>query len=180
VNPTHRALRDATAEAHDRVDAAFAGFDLTDRAAYARMLVAHAEIVWPLEAALPGERIVADWEERKRSHLLREDLAFLPRPGERPEETAWDAPGEWDAPAIAGALYVLEGSRLGGRFIARGLPLGFPRAYLDAGQGTDKWQQLMDRIDAVLQEPAALKSALAAAHSIFAAFERSAARWAKG
>ncbi|WP_404334645.1 biliverdin-producing heme oxygenase [Sphingomonas sp. MMS12-HWE2-04] len=179
MSPTHKKLREGTATAHARVDAAFAGFDLTDRADYARFLMAHAELVWPLEAALPGDRIVEDWEARKRGDLLHEDLAFL-RPAPHPAE----APAErWvlDSDAqVAGTLYVLEGSRLGGRFIARSLPSGFPRAYLDAHQGADKWQQLLQRIDAILQEPAALNSALASAHAAFAAFERSAARWAKG
>ena len=79
MNPTHKALRDGTADAHARVDAAFAGFDLADKDSYARFLMAHAELVWPLEATLPGERVVDDWEERKRGHLLKEDLAQLPR-----------------------------------------------------------------------------------------------------
>lgn len=188
MNPTHKKLREATAAAHERVDAAFAGFDLTDRADYARFLMAHAEVVWPLEAALPGERIVDDWEARKRGDLLREDLAFLrPAPADRQPEAlaARDAglreeDAEGDIPAIAGALYVLEGSRLGGRFIARSVPPAFPRAYLDAHQGADKWQQLLCRIDAILQESAAFDVALATAHEAFAAFERSARRWAKG
>jgi heme oxygenase len=188
-NPVHQALRDGTAEAHNRVDAAFADFDLTDRADYARFLAAHADVVWALEAALPGERVVEDWDARKRGDLLREDLAFLRFPGEsrRPESQAASSvtlgPGfrrgteEWDEPTIAGTLYVLEGSRLGGKFLARRLPAGFPRAYLDADQRAGNWQQLLTVIDRLLREPAALATALAAALATFAAFERSAANW---
>jgi heme oxygenase len=153
---------------------------------------AHAEVVWPLEDALPGERIVGDWEGRKRGALLREDLTFLRRPGEgrdlTPQATqpvAGDSgfrrdDGEWNDPAIAGALYVLEGSRLGGRFLARQVPREFPRAYLDANQPAENWRNLLDRCDAMLYQPAALQSALTAAHAVFAAFERSARSWARG
>jgi heme oxygenase len=190
LRAAHKALREGTAEAHDRVDAAFAGFDLRDREDYARFLRGHAEVVWPLEAAVPGERITPDWEARKRGHLLHEDLAFLRHPSE-----SWDlaplsaAPAaqdpslRWDDrddAAVAGALYVLEGSRLGGRFLARQLPPDLPRAYLDADQPAEKWRNLLDRFDTILYEPARLQSALAAAHEVFAAFERSATRWAKG
>ena len=190
-NPVHKALREATAEAHDRVDAAFADFDLTDRDSYARFLAAHADVVWPLEAALPGERVVADWESRKRGALLREDLAFLRFPGESrgPGSQATSSvtlgPGfrrgteEWEDAEIAGTLYVLEGSRLGGKFLSRRLPAGFPRAYLDADQRAEKWQQLLTVIDSLLRDPAALETGLAAALATFAAFERSAADWRK-
>jgi heme oxygenase len=81
--------------------------------------------------------------------------------------------------AIAGALYVLEGSRLGGRFLVRQVPREIPRAYLDADQPPEKWRNLLDRFDTILYQPAELQSALAAAHDVFSAFERSARRWAK-
>ncbi|HWU95596.1 MAG TPA: biliverdin-producing heme oxygenase [Sphingomonas sp.] len=159
------------------MDAAFADFDLTDRESYARFLAAHADVVWALEAALPGERVTDDWEGRKRGHLLREDLAHLRHPGFRPDDDigailALDSPE-----AIAGTLYVLEGSRLGGKFLARRLPAGFPRAYLDSDQRAEKWQQLLSLIDRLLRSPAALETATDAALATFAAFERSADKW---
>lgn len=179
MNPTHRALRDATAKAHDRADSIFGGFDLCDRAGYRAFLMAHADIVFPLEAALPGERIVADWPARKRGALLREDLAFLRDPGARLEPGAFSIVPETyrDDAAIAGTLYVLEGSRLGGRFLARQLPTGFPRAYLNTDQRPGAWQELLARLDQVLADPAALQTALAAADAVFAAFARSASDW---
>jgi len=191
-NPVHKALREATAKAHDRVDAAFADFDLTDRDSYARFLAAHADVVWPLEAALPGERVVADWESRKRGHLLKEDLALLGRPNLRHPSEGGDPEPEATSPVtldprlrgdddaeVAGALYVLEGSRLGGKFLSRRLPAGFPRAYLDTDQRAEKWQQLLTVIDRLLRDPIALDKALAAALATFAAFERSADNWRK-
>jgi heme oxygenase (biliverdin-IX-beta and delta-forming) len=177
LNPSHQALREATAQAHARVDSAFAGFDLTDRDSYARFLRAHADVVWPLEAALPGAQVAPDWERRKRGALLKEDLAFLGHRAD-PASATPDEPLRFQGnPAIAGALYVLEGSRLGGRFLARQLPPGFPRAYLDADQAAGNWRNLLDRIDVILYDAPALQSALSAAHQVFAAFERSARRW---
>jgi heme oxygenase len=184
LNPTHKALRAGTAEAHDRVDSAFAAFDLTDRDSYAAFLRAHADVVLPFEAALDAagaQHVTPDWAERKRGDLLTEDLAFLRDAGEHRLE-APVAPGleATDQAALAGALYVLEGSRLGGRFLVRQVPRGFPRAYLDADQAPEKWRNLLDRLDTILYQPEALQSALAAAHNVFAAFERSAVRWTKG
>jgi heme oxygenase (biliverdin-IX-beta and delta-forming) len=217
LNPTHKALRAGTAEAHDRVDTAFAAFDLADRESYAAFLQAHAEVLLPLEEALDAagaEALVPDWPDRKRGALLVEDLAFLrpqdqsgdsqpllrhpqppsrhPREGGDPEsqavssanlDTGLRGEDEWElaSPAqIAGALYVVEGSRLGGRFLARQLPRGFPRAYLDADQASEKWRNLLDRLEPILYQPDALQSALGAAHHVFSAFERSARRWARG
>jgi heme oxygenase (biliverdin-IX-beta and delta-forming) len=181
LTPSRKALREATASAHDRVDAAFAAFDLTDRAGYARFLMAHAEVVWPLEAALPGARVTPDWDERKRGALLREDLALLRDAGAPtpPCDRDWPAT-DWSDAAIAGALYVLEGSRLGGRFLARQLPPGFPHAYLNPDQPTEKWQQFLERIDGLLNDSLRLQAAHDAANAVFAAFESSARRWSEG
>lgn len=180
MNPSHKALREGTREDHERVDAAFAAFDLANRRHYAAFLHAHAEVLLPLEAALDAggaERITPDWAERKRAPRIREDLAFL---RDMTMQAPPAAPPEWrlDTPqAVAGALYVLEGSRLGGKFLARQLPVDFPRAYLASDQAAEKWRNLLDRIDMILYEPAPLQSALAAARHAFAAFERSAVRW---
>lgn len=182
MNPIHQALRRGTALAHERVDAAFGAFDLTDRHSYACFLAAHAEVVLPLEAALDAagaERIVPDWPERRRGPALREDLAALR--GALDAAIVGRPQAPWpDLAATAGALYVVEGSRLGGKFLARLLPREFPHAYLNSPQPAERWRNLMDRLQTMLYEPAALQSALSAAHEAFAAFERSAATWTKG
>lgn len=182
MNPSHKALRDATAEAHERVDSAFGGFDLTDRAHYARFLLAHADAVWPIEAALDAagaERIAPDWPERKRGALLREDLALLrPLPDRPVGDTPEIAPPADDA-ELAGLLYVIEGSRLGGRFLARQLGPGLPHAYLDPDQDTGKWRNLLDRLDSILYDAPRLQSAIASARRAFAAFEHAARVWCK-
>lgn len=176
MNPARAALRAATAAAHARVDAAFGGFDLCDRTQYAAFLAAHAEALAPIEDALDAAdtvRLFADWPDRRRGALLREDLAMLGHRAAPP----LPAPLLAGDAAIAGTLYVIEGSRLGGRFLARSLPSGFPRAYLSADQRAEKWQQLLDHIDDLLQDAPALRSAEEAALAAFSRFERSAEAW---
>lgn len=171
MNPAHKALRDATAQAHDRVDSAFAAFDLTDRDSYAAFLAAHAAALLPLEAALDAagaERVISDWPQRRRGALLIADLAAL--------EADVPAPVEYrpvldDDAAIAGALYVVEGSRLGGRMLARGIGANLPRGYLDSGQPTENWRNLLARIESLLYDDASKMRAIDAAIDVFAAFE---------
>jgi heme oxygenase (biliverdin-IX-beta and delta-forming) len=177
MNLAHRALRAGTADAHARVDALFAGFDLDSAPGYAAMLAAHAGALLPIEAALDagaGGRVIEDWPTRRRAPLLLADLDDLgtrSQPGESPDLL--------DEAQAAGALYVLEGSRFGGRIIARDLPPGLPRRYLDAGQAPENWRKLVARLDAILYVPAALDSAVKSARAVFAAFERSGRQWLK-
>lgn len=185
MNPAHRALRDATRPAHEAVDGVFAGFDLADRAGYARFLAAHGDALHPWETALDAagaQRIVADWPARRRGHLLAQDLADLG--AALPLETgALRVDGdparasETDDAGVAGMLYVIEGSRLGGRFLARQLPSEFPRAYLDADQPHGNWGFLLARIDAILYRPELVQSAIDAANRVFADFEAAGRRW---
>ncbi|WP_448663530.1 biliverdin-producing heme oxygenase [Sphingomonas sp. CJ20] len=181
MTPSRKALREATAAAHDRVDAAFGAFDLGDRAGYAAFLRAHADAIGPIEAALDAgdaARLFPDWPERRRAGLLAEDLAML---GHRATPAPAPLPPLSDPAAIAGTLYVLEGSRLGGRFLARQLPADFPRAYLNADQRAEKWTQLLEHIEKLLQDASALEAARFAALAAFSRFERSAQEWrAKG
>src|SRR5689334_6570101 len=107
-----KVLRDATAAAHDEVDALFSRVDLTNAAGYRAFLSAQAFAHLAVEAALDAagaERVIADWPERRRAALLRADLAELGIAAEQ-----GSPPSLSGAASIAGAAYVLEGSRLGG------------------------------------------------------------------
>jgi heme oxygenase (biliverdin-IX-beta and delta-forming) len=176
VTPSHRALRDATAAAHEQVDRTFAGFDLASRPGYAGFLAAQAEALLPIEAALdaaPPTPLLDDWAQRRRGALLCDDLADLDAPAPAP---ASPPPAPTGA-ALAGTLYVLEGSRLGGRFLARSVPPAFPRRFLDADQPVGGWRGLLDRIDTILYEPVELQRAIDAALRVFAAYEQSGRNW---
>jgi heme oxygenase len=170
ISAAHAALREATAAAHDRLDGLFARFDLADARAYGAFLQAHAAAVLPIEEWLDRAGagvVVADWPARRRTALIAADLASLglvSRAGH-----AFAAP---ETPAaVAGVLYVIEGSRLGGRYLARRLGTGLPHGFLDPGAGQPSWPALLAAIDRVLADPATHPPAIAAANEVFARFE---------
>ncbi|MCJ2081630.1 biliverdin-producing heme oxygenase [Methylobacterium sp. J-090] len=119
IGPDLRALlRQATSEAHRRLDTGWAGHDFGERGAYGAFLVAMAAALVPLEADLalaePGA-LPPDWPARRRSGALLADLAALGHSGP-PAPAPPRAPTR---PEAAGLLYVLEGSRLGGQLLLR-------------------------------------------------------------
>lgn len=178
MNPAHRALRDGTAAAHERLDALFGGFNLADAGSYRHFLLAHAEALVPLEEALDAggaDRVIADWPARRRGELLRADLAALG--AAMPPAGAIPAPA--DDAAAAGMIYVLEGSRLGGRFLARQVEPGLPRRFLEPPQERGAWPKLLAMLEQRLYGQAELASAIAAASAVFACFEDAGRRWLK-
>jgi heme oxygenase len=158
-------LRAATASAHAAVDRAFARFDLADRAAYAAFLRAHAAAVLPVEAWLDryAALVVADWPARRRGQNLIADLSRLGESA-RPHLSAAPFESEASPAAVAGVLYVLEGSRLGGRVIVRGLSPRLPHTYLSPQGETPSWLALSARLDdivtTVAQDEIATRAAL--------------------
>lgn len=131
-------LRTATATDHVIVDAAFGRFDLASTGSYADFLSAHAQVLAPLERAVA--HLWSPW--RARFPLLQADLADLgakrveagPTP-ELSEAEAW------------GALYVLEGSRLGGSLLAGRVSPGMPSRYLSAAHEGGSWRQFAEALD---------------------------------
>ncbi|WP_203309565.1 biliverdin-producing heme oxygenase [Sphingomonas beigongshangi] len=136
-------LRKATAADHDAVDAGFGVFRLDDATDYGLFLVAHAQALHVVETALAGDSTLPAW--RPRAALLAADLAALglampaPAPAIAPPD---DPDGRW------GALYVIEGSRLGGRVLAKTVPSALPTAYLAAVHEQGEWRTLLAAIDA--------------------------------
>jgi heme oxygenase len=110
---------------------------------------------------------LADWPARRRSHLLREDLAALGAPLPSPE--AIEPIG--GTAEILGALYVLEGSRLGGAMLKRSVPPGLPLAFLSAPQPPGAWRKLLETLDHYLYETANIHAAVGAAQRTFRYFE---------
>ena len=150
---------------HQRVDELYSGFLLESPAEYSAFLKAHARALMPLEKlARP---------ESPRLPQLMEDLTAL---GEAlPEPLAAEA--EADEAFRWGALYVLEGSRLGGAVLERRVAPGLPRAYLKAVHGQGSWiafQQALDMAgDGAGQEW--IDSAIQGAEAAFALFAAGAA-----
>ena len=130
-----QALREATMANHQHVDELFSAFSLDSRAGYGAFLKAHARALAPLEQiARP---------ESPRLPQLAEDLAAL---GETMPEPL--IMGQQGGDAFRwGALYALEGSRLGGAMLERRVAPGLPRAYLSSVHDRGGWlafQQLLD------------------------------------
>ena len=167
------ALKAATSDAHDRVDAAFAAHDLSDAASYGDFLQRHAAALGPLEQALADAgagALIPDFDEHRRAPLLADDLRLL----------GLTAPPPLPAPRFAsdeqaiGGLYVLEGSRLGGAVLRRGVLAGLPRAFLSAPQSPGRWAGFVASLDQLLYSRQRLDAAIAAAIDSFGLFERAA------
>ncbi|HTU12368.1 MAG TPA: biliverdin-producing heme oxygenase [Allosphingosinicella sp.] len=168
------ALRAATGAAHERVDALFSRFPLGDEAGYRDFLLAQAGGFLPVENALDAagaERVLPDWPNRRRGDLLRVDLAALnvtaPEPFSAPPLFSGKAP-------MLGAIYVLEGSRLGGAVLKRTVPSHFPRRFLEARQAAGSWRSFLQALDDLLIRPDDLAAACQAAREVFARFEQAA------
>lgn len=166
-------LRAATRQDHDRVDQLGGGFDLAHPAGYGAFLLGHAAVLPPLEAALdaaPLQDLPPGWPDRRRASALLADLADLGL--ERPPPALIPAPAT--AAERVGALYVLEGSRLGGivlrRRLAEAQP-GAPSAYLGHGEGQPLWRTFLEWLDSRTLDVAQTHAAIAGARGVFAAFE---------
>jgi heme oxygenase len=180
-NPGLRSLlKEATANAHRDLDARLSGLELGSLDGYRRFLEANAAALWPVEDALEAAGVVgifADWPERSRRAAMTADLARVsgklsplsPLPG-------------LNRNGVFGTLYVLEGSRLGAKYLLRGVSqaadpaVAGATAYLSHGAGQHFWQTYLAALE---QEPATPDDAaeiVAAADRAFAMFAQAAAR----
>lgn len=123
------------------MDAAFAGYRLAEADDYARFLTAHARALPVAEARMARLPFAATLAPR--TPLLAADLAdlgaALPDPLALPEG---------DEAACWGCLYVVEGSRLGGAYLARAVPETLPSRYLGAVHPPGQWRAIRAAIDA--------------------------------
>ncbi len=171
-----RELRDATRAEHEATEALMplGGVDVT-RELYCRVLKVMLPLVggWEAwaEAAAPSD-LREMLLRRRRGHLLVADLqAMGAETGDVPgmavdwEATVVDQSGRGSGPlsqdefeaAFLGAMYVMEGSTLGGRFLARhvesvlGIEPGRGDAYFQGhGEATGSlWREVTARIAAV-------------------------------
>jgi heme oxygenase len=162
-------LRSATRPDHDAVDAAFSRYDLSTLAGYGQFLTAQARVFGAVEASVEagGVRLlIKDWPLRCRADRLSTDLEQL---GIRPGPSV-PVPSFSDAAGILGAVYVLEGSRLGGTLLSRALPAGAPARFLSSEDNGPPWLALVELINRRLTSAPELDTAVAAARSVFQAF----------
>ncbi|MDP1875450.1 biliverdin-producing heme oxygenase [Phenylobacterium sp.] len=166
-------LRAATRQDHDRVDRLGAAFDLARPADYGAFLQAHAAVLPAFEASLdlaPPEDLPPDWPQRRRAQALAADLAAL---GLGPALAASQATLP-TRPTRLGALYVLEGSRLGGAVLRRALSTAQPAApdaYLAHGEGLLLWRSFLRWLDNQPLDAEETQAAILGARQVFSAFE---------
>jgi heme oxygenase len=172
-------LRDATREAHRRVDACFGRFDLACPRGYRDFLVAHSAVLPGCEASLEASgaaALIADWPRRCRAAALLDDLARVGAArSTRPTTLRRLSPAE-----LFGIAYVLEGSRMGGAVLARQVEANTDpdcRAatrYLRHGAGQGLWPSFLAALEASDPVRADPDAAVAAASATFAAFAEAA------
>jgi heme oxygenase (biliverdin-IX-beta and delta-forming) len=168
--PLRNALRSSTSDCHADVDKIFGRFDLADPDDYKSFLSAHARIFPAVEKALEDagiEKLIPDWRERRRSHLLLDDL--IKAGGHVPPQLA--APSLSGDAALWGAAYVLEGSKLGGAMLARMVPADMPATYLTPAGPKGGMKAFMDRLDSADADESA---AIEAAQTVFTLFRQAA------
>ena len=176
-------LRAATDAYHRRVDGELSAFDLTQVADYGRFLLVHAMALPPLEDAMTrsGLRIARPHTAPGlRSSALRADLEGL---GLAPPDPVTILPVT--AAEGWGVAYVLEGSRLGGRILARRVAAS-GRAAITANmrflndRGTIAWPAFVARMEAGLGSAGDLDGAIRGARMAFEAFEEALAHVRSG
>lgn len=137
-------LRAATSESHAALDAQVAAWRIETTVGYGAFLSASALAIAPLERALERAGVaewLPDWPGRVRRTVLAKDLAALGL--ETPPFATALVPSQDFG---AGLLYVLEGSRLGARVLARQVSASghdLPLAYLTQGEGDDLWRTFL-------------------------------------
>jgi heme oxygenase (biliverdin-IX-beta and delta-forming) len=159
---------------HAVVDARFTPMLGAGETGYRSFLLASATAVFALEQALAADMnaILPDWAQRSRTAALRADLADLgvvDVPAAPPPLLAGEA-------RQFGALYVLEGSRLGAKLLLPELLAhGSSRVraatrYLRHGEGRRLWPSFLAHLEsseAVRRRP---DDAIAGARAAFALF----------
>ena len=124
--PILNRLKLETADLHRQVEERFRILDpALTRQGYVLKLERLLGLHQPLEMLIEPwrDRLAIDWDDRRKAHLLRADLEYL---GRTPVEIAQlpcckALPELSDLGTVLGCVYVLEGSTLGGRMIARHL-----------------------------------------------------------
>jgi len=170
------ALRAATQDVHDRLHrhAGFAAIqDATiGLADYQDLIVRLHGFYVPFEAAVAIEPDRSNWLAGDLEALdLKRPLHAFPK--------CWHVPRLDSAHLRLGALYVAEGSALGGRDLARGLDRLLGRDvtegrqfFIGRGAGTgEAWRSYLAQLSAAPTEPSARAEIIKGAVETFAAFE---------
>jgi heme oxygenase (biliverdin-IX-beta and delta-forming) len=169
-----RSLRNETAMLHETVERHFATGPMT-RDAYIRYLMMNrpfASIEPALEAA-SIHRVLPDWDMRQRRFALASDMDSMGIPNRETRAITLSD----DIGTLLGWSYVLEGSRLGARFILKEIEATLDRELIAAtrflrhGAGTGLWTTFTASLNRIDNDPCAIESACEAARAAFSYFE---------
>lgn len=120
----------------------------------------------PLEAALDqagADKVWESWPHRRRSDLLLDDLRCA-----RPDAVTF---GAAPSPAmIWGIFYVLEGSRVGGKLLARDGKLAFRSRFLEDAATCRQWPSFIARLETAIVTPGDRHTAVEGARFAFSQF----------
>jgi heme oxygenase len=189
----HR-LRSETAALHRAAEKSLGIPDaVSDRFTYANLLISSLRFYSAAQSALDDARFAAGWArvgvviaEHDRTGLLREDLGELDSVIEtgagpasiRRDRAAGSPAAEFDIPDFASALgwlYVIEGSSLGGRFIAPAIlerigevPVRFYRG--DGRAHPAGWRAVQAALARVEQDDGDADAVVSGATAAFGAF----------
>ena len=171
-------LKAATASAHRALDARLSAFDLTTIDGYRRFLEASAAALLPLETALERSGVsdlLADWPQRSRRAAIASDLAGIGGVANPlPPMTAINRQQMW------GTVYVLEGSRLGARYLLREVAnaaepqIAAATSYLRHGNGLPLWRTFLEQLEREEVTPEGEADMISGAQRAFAMFARAA------
>lgn len=174
--PVRARLYDATESSHAALDAKLVPLFDQGLKGYCEFLRISAQGVLTLERALEEAAVGAilpDWAERSRTKALHADMASL---GIAPPPVM-DVRLPRDEAYLYGVLYVLEGSRVGGKLLARRIDesadsrIRAATQYLRQGEGVDMWRTFLARLEASEAVKAAPDRAIRGARAAFAAFD---------
>lgn len=184
-------LREETRTAHARLEAQVeARYGLMapapDRERYLSLLEEFWGFYEPLEQRILAARAWPvcgfDYRTRRKAHLLLQDLDFLGggRSAHRRLPSADGLPDVSSLPRLVGALYVVEGSMLGGQVISRRLAetLGLGAttgAAFFHGYGSrtgERWREFGTFAEQAVPDPPAVREATETAREAFACFGR--------
>jgi heme oxygenase (biliverdin-IX-beta and delta-forming) len=174
-------LKAATTDLHEQLDRRLTGGDFVSLSGYRRFLEINAAALIPIEETLAGAgvaNVIPDWGARARTTAIKADLAavgghFDPLPY---------APSLSPHFGILGAAYVLEGSRLGAKYLLRAIEasddarVAGATAYLRHGAGQHLWQSFLDVLKAQTPSPGDISEAVEGARKVFEVFMQAAER----
>ncbi|MCC2099194.1 MAG: biliverdin-producing heme oxygenase [Hyphomicrobiales bacterium] len=166
-------LRTATKTLHETIDGLVDMEALADPSVYKRFLSSNYAALAPVERALYNagiETLFPDWPIRRRTAALQADLDELDV--SLPELLF--CPELQGRGAMLGAMYVLEGSRMGayaiGGFLDKNTAEHLPRRFIVHGRDRSLWPAFKQRLSTQCLSTRETGDALAAAQDTFRVF----------